>query len=235
MVIYDRPAFSIIGRRDKGVSTELTSLNGKKFGAPAPDGAYAQWPVFKAINKIDDTSMKFENVGFAVREAMLASGDVDAIFGFSISSYINLLGRGLRPEDLAVILMSNYGLDLYGNAIMVSPKFAAEKPEAVKGFLRAYMKGLKDTIASPSAAADFVVTYNDVAKKDVELARLTMAISQLMVTPWVKANGYGGIDNERFNRALDQLALAAPFKTRPNVSDIFVDAYLPSTGDRKLQ
>jgi len=236
MIIYDRPAFSIIGRKSKNISADLKSLQGKRFGAPTADGAFAQWPVFKAVNKIDDSSMKFDNVGFAIREAMLVSGEFDAVFGFSISSYINLVGRGVAPDDLVTILMSDYGLELYGNAIMVSPKFAAAKPEAIKGFLRAYMKGLKDTVADPPAAADFVVKYNDVAKKDSELARLKMAISQLMMTPFVRAQGYGGIDETRFDRALDQIAIGAPFRRgKPKAADIFTAKYLPSGTDRRVE
>jgi NitT/TauT family transport system substrate-binding protein len=235
MVIYDRPPFSIIGRADKGITKELSSLQGKKFGAPAPDGAYAQWPVFKAINKIDDSTMKFENVGFPVREAMLASGDVDAVFGFSISSYINLLGRGLQPKDLTMILMADYGLELYGNAILVSPKFLAEKPDAVKGFLRAYIKGMRDTVADPAAAIDLLLKYNDVAKKDTEVARLKMAIEQLMVTPWVQKNGYGDIDPARFEKSLDQLAIAVNFKQKPKPAEIFVRDYLAPAADRMVK
>ena len=83
--------------------------------------------------------MKLENVGFPVREPMLAQGEVDAVFGFAHSSYINLKARGVPADDIVVLLMSDYGVDLYGNAMIVSPKFAAEKPEAVKGLLRAIM------------------------------------------------------------------------------------------------
>ena len=45
--------------------------------------------------------------------------------------------------------MADYGVNLYGNAIIVNPKFAAEKPEAVKAFLRAFLKGLKETVKNP--------------------------------------------------------------------------------------
>ena len=87
--------------------------------------------------------MTIESVGFPVREPMLAAGEVDAITGFSFSSYINLKDRGVPVDDIMVLLMADYGVNLYGNAIMVNPKFAAEKPEAVKGFLRAFLKGLQ--------------------------------------------------------------------------------------------
>ena len=36
MVIYDRPPFAIIGRRSRGITKEVASLSGKKFGAPQP-------------------------------------------------------------------------------------------------------------------------------------------------------------------------------------------------------
>jgi NitT/TauT family transport system substrate-binding protein len=234
MVMYDRPPFALIGRKSRGITTDLASLQGKRFGAPAADGAFAQWPVFKAVNKIDDASMKFENVGFPVREPMLAQGEVDAVFGFAMSSYINLKSRGVPTDDIVVLLMSDYGLELYGDAILVSAKFAADKPEAVKGFLRALMKGVQDTVKDPATAVDGVISRNDAAKTDIELDRLKMALEQNMLTPWVKANGFGGIDRERFEKALDQIGLTFTYKVKPKVEDVFADEFLPAADQRKV-
>jgi ABC-type nitrate/sulfonate/bicarbonate transport system substrate-binding protein len=122
MMVYDRPPFSIVGRKSRGITNDVKSLEGKKFGAPAADAAFAQWPIFREVNKLDEKTMKLENVGFPVREPMLASGEVDAVFGFSNSSFINLKARGIPAEDITLILMSDYGVQLYGNVIMVSPK-----------------------------------------------------------------------------------------------------------------
>ncbi|MDJ1157383.1 ABC transporter substrate-binding protein [Chelatococcus sp. SYSU_G07232] len=232
MMVYDRPPFAIVGRKSRGITNDVASLQGKKFGAPTADAAFAQWPIFKAVNNIDDRSMKFENVGFPVREPMLASGEVDAIFGFAMSSYINLKSRGVAVDDIVMLLMGDYGVELYGNVIMVSPKFLAEKPEAVKGFLRALVKGFKDTAANPAAAVDSVIRRNDVARKDVELERLTMNLQQNVLTPWVKENGFGGIDRDRFAKAIDQIGLTFTFKHKPKVEDIFVEAYLPARAER---
>jgi NitT/TauT family transport system substrate-binding protein len=234
MMIYDRPPFAIIGRKSRGISKEASSLAGKRFGAPAADGAFAQWPIFKSVNKLDDSSMKFENVGFPVREPMLAQGEVDAVFGFAMSSYINLKARGVPTEDIVVLLMSDYGVDLYGNAIIVSPKFASEKPEAVRGFLRALMKGVHDTIKDPAAAVDSVIKRNDVARKDVELERLRMVLDQNMLTPAVKANGFGGIDKERFAKAIEQIGLTFTYKAKPQPDDVFSSEYLPPAEQRKV-
>jgi NitT/TauT family transport system substrate-binding protein len=233
MMVYDRPPFSIIGRRSRGITKEVSSLEGKKFGAPATDGAFAQWPIFKVLNSVDDSKMQMENVGFPVREPMLAQGEVDGIFGYAMTSYINLKARGVPTDDIVVLLMSDYGLELYGNAIIVSEKFAEENPEAVKGMLRAIAKGIRDTIANPDAAVDSVLKRNEIAKKDVELERLKMTLENYVVTPYVKANGFGGIDKERFSRTLDQIGLAFKYKNKPAIDDIFTDAYLPAAELRK--
>ncbi len=232
MMVYDRPPFSIVGRKSRGVTAEVSSLAGKKFGAPAADAAFAQWPIFKAVNKLDDSTMKFENVGFPVREPMLASGEVDAVFGFSNSSFINLKARGIPVEDITLMLMADYGVELYGNVVMVSPKFLAEKPEAVRGFVRALIKGIKDVVANPAEGGAFVIKRNDVAKLDVETERLKMTLDQNVMTPWVKANGIGGIDKARWGRALDQIGLTFAFKDKARAGVAFIDSFLPQAADR---
>ena len=75
---------------------------------------------------------------------------------------------------------------------------------------------------------------NDAAKKETEIERLKIAIRDNIVTPEVKANGFGGIDDARFARAIDQLAIAYKFKeAKPKPEDIFDGSYLPPAAGRK--
>ena len=119
-------------------------------------------------------------------------------------------------------------------SIIVNPKFAADKPEAVKGFLRAFTKGLRDTVANPATAVDSVIKRNDVAKKDIELERLRMALRDNISTAEVRANGYGAVDNARLDKAIEQIALTYEFKNpRPKATDAFDASFLPAAADRK--
>src|SRR6476659_1520225 len=227
-MVYNKPAFSIVGRKSRG-GEKPKDLEGKTLGAPAPDGAYAQWKIFVQANGIDASKVKIENVGFPVREPMLQSGQVDAITGFSFSSFINLKAMNVPVDDIVVMLMADYGVNLYGNAIIVNPKFAADNPDAVKGFLRAFVKGLKDTVKDPSTAVDSVIRRNDVAKKPVELERLNMALKDNIVTAEVKANGYGAVEKDRLAKAIDQIAITYEFKNgKPSTADAFDASFLPS-------
>ena len=226
-MVYNKPPFSIVGRKSRGVSAPK-DLEGKKLGAPPPDGAYAQWPIFVKANDIDASKVTVVSVGFPVREPMLASGEVDAITGFSFSSYINLKDRGVPANDITVLLMADYGVNLYGNTIMVNPKFAAEKPEAVKGFIRAFMKGLRETMANPASAVESVIKRNDVAKKEVELERLQLALKDNILTDEVKKNGFGGVLEDRLDKSIEQIALTYQFKNpKPKGADVFDSSFLP--------
>ena len=232
-MVYNKPPFSIVGRKSRGVM-KPKDLEGKKLGAPAPDGAYAQWPIFVKANNIDAAKVTIENVGFPVREPMLAAGQVDAITGFSFSSYINLKDRGVPADDITVLLMADYGVNLYGNAIIVNPKFAAEKPDVVKAFLRAFTKGMQETVKNPGTSVDSVIKRNDVAKKEVELERLNMAIKDNIITDEVKKNGFGAIVPARLDGAIEQIGLTYKWKgTPPKAGDIFDASFLPAAAERK--
>jgi NitT/TauT family transport system substrate-binding protein len=232
-MVYNRPPFSIIARKSRGV-TMPKDLEGKKLGAPAGDGAFAQWKIFAQANDIDASKVAIENVGFPIRDPMLAAGQVDAVTGFSFSSYINLKDRGVPIDDIVVLLMADYGVNLYGNAIIVNPKFASEHPDAVKGFLRAFLKGLKNSVKDPSVAVDSVIKRNDFAKKDVELERLNMALRDNILTPEALADGLGGVDAARLDKTIDQIALTYKFKSKPKGTDIFDSSSLPPAADRMV-
>jgi NitT/TauT family transport system substrate-binding protein len=222
-----------VGRKSQGIN-KPKDLEGKILGAPAPDGAYAQWPIFVKANNIDASKVEIKNVGFPVREPMLVSGKVDAITGFAFSSYLNV-AKKVPPGDATVFLMSDYGVKLYGNAVMVHPKFAADHPEAVTGFVRALVKGINYTVANPDTAIEAVLKRNALADKATELERLKYALNNNYLTAEVKANGYGAIDPKRMNEAIDQLALTFKFESKPKIEDFFDASYLPSAAERAVK
>ncbi|MCP4379892.1 MAG: ABC transporter substrate-binding protein [Hyphomicrobiales bacterium] len=233
-IVYNKPPFAIVGRKSLGVAAPK-DMEGKTLGAPAPDGAYAQWPIFVEANGIDEDTVTIENVGFPVREPMLAAGEVDAITGFSFSSFINLKANGVPVDDITVLLMADHGVDLYGNTIIVSPTFAEENPEAVKGFLRALNKAIKDAAADPEAAVEYVLEANAILDKETELERLRMALDQNVVTDEVKANGLGEVDADRLSNAIDQIGLTFTFANKPTAEEAFDPSFLPTEEERAIE
>ena len=234
MMIYDKPPFAVVGRKSLGVSAPA-DLEGKVLGAPPPDGAWAQFPIFAAETGIDASKITVEPVGFPTREPMLAEGNVAAVTGFSFSSTLNLTRLGVPADDLSVLLMADYGVDLYGNAIIVNTDFAAANPDVVKGFLKAVAAGWKDVIADPAAGAQMVIDRNPAGDVALEQERLEMAINDNVLTDYVAANGIGGIDAERMASAIEQTKLVYEFTNAPDAALYFDPQYLPDAADRMLK
>jgi NitT/TauT family transport system substrate-binding protein len=233
-IVHDMPALSIVGRKSRGVS-KPSDMEGKKLGAPATDLAFAVWPAFARLNGIDAAKVTVVNVGPPVREPMLASGEIDAFTGISFTSYVNLKDRGVPVDDITIMLMGEYGVKLYGDAVLVNAKFAAEHPDVVKAFLRGFLRGLKETVAKPAPSVEAILRRNEDAKREVELERLRIALSQNILTPNVKAQGIGGVDQARLDGAIEQLAAVQVIKARPKAADIFDPSFLPHLFDRKIE
>ena len=234
MMVYDTPAFSIVSLKKNGIA-KPKDLEGKILGAPAADGAYAQWPIFVQANKIDASKVKVENIGFPVREPMLAQGRVDAIAGFWFSSYMNLKANGVKGEDIVVLLMKDHGVDLYGNVILANPDFMRFSPKAVSGFVKATIRGIQETAKNPEAAIDSLMSRNPIAKRDVELERLKLALERNFITPETRKNGLGGVDMKRLERSIDQIGLTFQFSNKPKAADIFTAQYLPAKEQRLVK
>ena len=96
------------------------------------------------------------------------------------------------------------------------------------------MKGIRDCIADQATAVKLVLARNDVARQETEAERLKMCIDNYVMTPFVKANGVGGIDPARMAKAIDQIGLTFTYKNKPKPEDVFVSDLLPAAADRKL-
>ncbi len=233
-IVYERPAFSVVGRASQGVTADPKSLEGKTLGAPPPDGAFAQWPAFAKVNELDTAAVTIESVGFPVREPMLAQGAVDAVFGFAFSVVLNLKAQGVAESDIVPILMADHGLDLYGNAVMVNTGWARENPEAVRGVLKAITRGFRDAVADPQAGAEAVLKANNILTLETERERLEMANAMNIATPAVRESGFGGVRAEKLARSIELLDLSVGLENPPAPERVFNAEYLPPEADRRI-
>ncbi len=153
MMVYNNTPASVMALKKSGIATPA-DLAGKKLGAPVFDAGRRAFPIFQKANKVGN--VQWTAMDPPLRETMLVRGDVDAITGFTFTSLLNLEARGVKTADVVVLPYADFGVKLYGNVIIASPKLIKENPAAIKAFLSAFTKGAKEVIANPAAAIEHV-------------------------------------------------------------------------------
>jgi len=231
MMVYNNTPAAVLALKKSGIKAPA-DLKGRKMGAPVFDAGRKAWPIFAKANAIDGVS--WTAMDPPLRETMLVRGDIDAITGFSFTSLLNLEARGVKADDVVVLPYPQYGVKLYGNAIIAGEDFLKKNPEAVKAFLRAFTKGTKDVIAEPKAAIATVKARDGIINDELELRRLKLALDATVLTPDAKAEGFGAVSGPRLSLMASQVADAFSTKERIDPAKVWSDAYLPSVADRNV-
>jgi NitT/TauT family transport system substrate-binding protein len=225
MMVYNNTPASVMSLKKSNIKTPA-DLAGKKLGAPVFDAGRRAFPIFQKANGVGPVT--WVSMDPPLRETMLARGEVDAITGFTFTSLLNLEARGVKVEDVAILPYPEYGVRLYGNVIIVSPKFLKENPDAVKGFLKAFTKGMKDVLAKPDDAIAYVKERDGIINVDLEKRRLRLAIDTVINSPSAREEGFGQVKGPRLSLMASQVSDAFNTKTRVNVDAVWNSAYLPS-------
>ncbi len=78
-----------------------------------------------------------------------------------------------------IVYPSDYGIDLYADTLFTTEKMLKEKPDVVKKFVAATLKGWNAAIAAPEEAAKITVKYGDKLTYDHELAMMKASMPLL--------------------------------------------------------
>ncbi len=225
MVVYNNTPASVMALKKSGIKTPA-DLSGKKLGAPVFDAGRRAFPIFAKANGV--SNVNWTAMDPPLRETMLVRGDVDAITGFTFTSLLNIEARGVKASDVVVMPYPDFGVKLYGNVIIATPKIIKENPAAVKAFLSAFTKGAKEVIADPAKAIESVKARDGIINTELETRRLKLAIDTVINSPDARAEGFGQLNAPRLALMASQVSDAFNTKSRINPDAVWTGAFLPS-------
>ncbi len=228
MVVYNNTPASVMALKKSGI-TKPADLAGKKLGAPVFDAGRRAFPIFQKANNIGPVN--WTAMDPPLRETMLARGDVDAITGFTFTSLLNLEARGVKASDVVVLPYPDYGVKLYGNVIIATPKIIRENPQAVRAFLSAFAKGAKEVMANPAAAIEFVKQRDGIINTELETRRLKLAIDTVINSADARAEGFGQLIPGRLSLMASQVSDAFGTKTRVSPDAVWNGSFLPAKAE----
>ncbi len=231
---YDANPNSLIVRADGPIRTPRDLIGKSAAGQPV-NASRALFPIFARAQGLPPDALRWQSVDPGIGNGLFIRGEVDAVAFFTFTGLLNLQAAGFAPERARVFKYADHGLRSYGNGLVVNPRMVAENPRAVAGFVRASTRGWVDAIADPAAAGRAVKAREALADEAIETARMRLIASDSMVTPDVRANGWGGATEERLRATIEETTTAFNLTGTLSPADVFTPRFLAPAADRALR
>ncbi|RZL65421.1 MAG: ABC transporter permease [Variovorax sp.] len=229
---YNRAPFVIIGRKDRGVTGDFKSLEGKKVGAAAVESTRRAWPMVARKQGMKPDAFAWQTTDFSARDNVMVRGDVDAATYFHDSA-VSLFAR-MKLDELSVLKYADAGVNLYGNAILASSNLIAQDPGVVAAFLRATNRAIVETFADPAPAIAAMRQREPILDTKVELDRWAITAEYVGAAD-TRAHGLGDIRKLTLEQQVDEVAEVFKLKHKPSADAIFNSSMLPRRADRMIK
>jgi len=146
-------------------------LAGKKIGVAAGDASFAAFPAVAKKYGLAPSAYQLVTIEPASKVPALLEGKADAISGFRFGDYLRVFTQN---REAKITLYSEWGVNTLGNGYLVSTGTLKSKPDLVRRFLKATMRGWQDAIKDPEAGiAALMEAFPDTNK---EFARLGLPL-----------------------------------------------------------
>jgi len=208
--------------------TQPSQLEGLKFGSSSASFLPQIWRAFMNMNGLDGSKLEIVNVDAAARVPMLAAGQIDGVDQFLMSG--PAIKRAAPDKEPVCLFAADHGLSLYSNSIGVNKTFLESNPDAVKGFVRAAMKGWQYTMAHRDEATQIMVKAvpsldPGIVREEIDL------LERIAINDDVKANGFGHILPEKMAATFDFMNNNVEiYGDKLKAEDTFVPGFLPEPG-----
>jgi NitT/TauT family transport system substrate-binding protein len=233
MMVDDKSALGVETLATSAIKTPQ-DLAGKRIGSPLGDASRQVFPLFAEVNKIDQGSIKWSNIAPELREPMLVRREVDAITGHITTALLNLRAMNLPVSAIRILPYVDYGIDLYGHAIIVRPDFAQKNPEAVRNFIGGSVAGFNAMIKDRDGAITSLKKRDGLLNGEVEKERIALSLDYRMMSDNVRRNGASNVDPGRLQRSVQAAGRAFELAAIPTAAEIYTEAYLPPRAEMKI-
>ena len=213
----------LICRPDRGLDgNDPSTLANVKVGLQGFESYNTIWESYRNINNLTGLTEEVE-VGFD--PVVLFTGLVDCF-----PDFLTLVPALAAVEfgEPAVTFWMAESVESIGQTLITSDSFAAENPDIVKGFVRAYARGMQWALQNPSDAIDLMVeTYPDVEREIIEVE--APALHAFWVSDLQRDNGLLYMDDSTWQPSLDVLVGFGFIDNQFDVGEVYTNDYLPDS------
>jgi NitT/TauT family transport system substrate-binding protein len=199
--------------------TRPKDLEGKTVVTATGGVGKLLFPAYAKLAGIDPGRVKFLEIAPTQVAATVATGKAQGAATFLIGT--GSIKKAARVDKVNVLPYSDYLTDVYGNAMVTSPKLARSNPDEVKRFRDAMLEALQWTIKHPADAAKIEHSYQPTSPVATAEAEITL------MAPYVDSSSsgvpIGAIEQNRIARCIALLESQGLIKPGVLTPDKIVD------------
>lgn len=205
---------ALLTLKSSGIN-KLEQLQGKKIGF-----FYGHISTDVLRNLLRKNNVEYTEVDVGFDYNQLITGQIDAQWAFTVTAGLELPAKGI---EINTISPADYGIVTHGYTIFALDKTIQENPDAALRFLRATLRGVKETVANPEEAVQSLLKRDPKLNPDLSLKRLK---AYNAVTSNSDEYPPGFMDREMFQSTLDRLVEENVIEQSFDVSEAYTTKFL---------
>ena len=219
-IVYARPPQAIFCREDSGLK-QPKDLEGASIANPAGGATVDMFPIYARAAGFDAGKVKWIVAGSDALPVLLAGNRVPCVGQFTVGE--PLLRRQAAPARLVRFAFADAGVSFYGNGIIATDTTIATRPDIVRRFVAATIRGMQDAFADPEEAGRIMNKYHPTVDAVVAKGE-TEAVAELAQ---VKGEALGMIDPARIEETIGAATSVFKLKTPVKATDVYAPGFVP--------
>lgn len=225
-IVLDRDPSVLLSLKATGIRTPR-DMEGKSIGALTASALRDTWPAVATKNGVDVGKVTWVDMPGSAYVASLLSKKVHAIATYltTLPSYEIQARR--QGEEIAVLSFADFGVDGYGAGIIATDQMIKERPDLVRRFASASIRGYAAAFENPAEAVQLFLKSHPEANPDRVRAEIKIT-ADLMLTPFAAREGIGHYDAPKVGVTREHAL--KPRGIDPNsipIPDIYTNEFLP--------
>jgi NitT/TauT family transport system substrate-binding protein len=218
--VYRKPSHAIFCREDSGLK-KPKDLEGSAIADTAGSANQRLFPAFAKAAGINAQAVRWVVATAESLPGLLATNRVPCVGQYTVGE--PLLQSQVGPAKLVRFAFSDAGLSYYANGIIAAAATIAGKPDVVRRFVEASVRGMKDAFADPAAAG--AIMQKIVPQVDATVARKeTEAVAELAQIP---GQPLGEIDPARIDATISMVKGAFELAAPVAAADVYAPGFAP--------
>jgi NitT/TauT family transport system substrate-binding protein len=226
---FRRPPHSIFVREGTGINT-AKDLEGKTLSITPGNSHQILFPLLAKLAGFKADSVKWVTMDGAAMGPALITGRVDGAPFFA--NHEARLQKQAKTQGITLkrISYADAGFDMYSLVIFAREDTIAKEPQALRGFLRASVKGLKYAFTKENLeeGAKILLKYNPEVDYDAALGAATVASRYAMTAEVTSGKvAVGQFEPDRVERSRDVYTEYMQLKRTVPGTELYTNDLLP--------